>query len=174
MVILVTGSTHTGKTLFAQRLLEKYKYPYLSLDHLKMGLIRSGQTSLSPESSDSVLTDFLWPVVREIIKTCIENRQNLIVEGCYIPFGWEKDFAVDYLRDIKYICLIFSKKYIRQHLTDIVKNESVIEKRLPTDIVADEMIKSNRYNLEQCKLRGYNYVLVEDIYQIDTDVIKNI
>lgn len=174
MVILVTGSTHTGKTLFAQRLLEKYKYPYLSLDHLKMGLIKSGQTSLSPESSDSVLTDFLWPVVREIIKTCIENRQNLIVEGCYIPFGWEKDFAVDYLRDIEYICLIFSEKYIRQHLTDIVKNESVIEKRLPADIVADEMIKSNRYNLEQCKLRGYNYVLIEDIYQIDTDVIKNI
>ena len=173
MVILVTGSTHTGKTLFAQRLLEKYKYPYLSLDHLKMGLIRSGQTSLSPESPDSVLTDFLWPVVREIIKTCIENRQNLIVEGCYIPFGWEKDFAVDYLRDIKYICLIFSEKYIRQHFTDIVKNESVIEKRLPTDIVADEMLKSNRYNLEQCKLRGYNYVLVEDIYQIDTDIIKN-
>lgn len=173
MVILVTGSTHTGKTLFAQRLLEKYKYPYLSLDHLKMGLIRSGQTSLSPESPDSVLTDFLWPVVREIIKICIENRQNLIVEGCYIPFGWEKDFAVDYLRDIKYICLIFSEKYIRQHFTDIVKNESVIEKRLPTDIVADEMIKSNRYNLEQCKLRGYNYVLVEDIYQIDTDIIKN-
>lgn len=173
MVILVTGSTHTGKTLFAQRLLEKYKYPYLSIDHLKMGLVRSGQTSLSPESPDSVLTDFLWPIVREIIKTCIENRQNLIVEGCYIPFGWEKDFADDYLRDIKYICLIFSEKYIRQHFTDIVKKESVIEKRLPTDIVADEMIKSNRYNLEQCKLRGYNCVLIEDIYQIDTDIIRN-
>ena len=171
MIILIAGDTHTGKTLFAQRLLEKYKYPYLSLDHLKMGLVRSGQTSLSPESPDSVLTDFLWPVVREIIKTCIENRQNLIVEGCYIPFGWEKDFADDYLRDIKYICLIFSEEYIRQHFADIVKYGSVIEKRLPTDIVADEMIKSNRYNLEQCKLRGYNYVLVEEVYQIDIDVM---
>lgn len=146
MVILVTGCTHTGKTLFAQRLLEKYKYPYLSIDHLKMGLIRSGQTSLSPESPDSALTDFLWPVVREIVKTCVENGQNLIVEGCYIPFGWEKDFA------------------------DIVKNESVIEKRLSTDIVADEMIKSNRYNLEQCKLRGYDYILIDDVYQITTDI----
>lgn len=105
MIILIAGDTHTGKTLLAQRLLEKYKYPYLSIDHLKMGLIRSGRTSLSPESPDSVLTDFLWPVVREIIKTCVENGQNLIVEGCYIPFGWEKDFADDYLRNIKYICL---------------------------------------------------------------------
>lgn len=123
-----------------------------------MGLIRSGQTSLSPESSDSNLTGFLWPVVREIIKTCIENGQNLIVEGCYIPFGWEKDFVGDYLCDIKYICLIFSKGYIRQHFEDIVKNESVIEKRLSIGIVADDMIKSNGYNLKQCKLRNYNYV----------------
>ena len=49
MVILITGATHCGKTLLAQRLLEKYKYPYLSIDLLKMGLIRSGCTSLSPE-----------------------------------------------------------------------------------------------------------------------------
>lgn len=113
---------------------------------------------------------FLWPVVREIVKTCIENGQNLIVEGCYIPFGWEKDFADDYLCDIKYMCLIFSKEYIKQHFADIVKNESVIEKRLSTDIVADEMIKSNRYNLEQCKLRGYDYILIDDVYQITTDI----
>lgn len=28
MVILIAGASHTGKTLFAQKLLEKYKYPY--------------------------------------------------------------------------------------------------------------------------------------------------
>lgn len=169
MIILIAGDTHTGKTLLAQRLLEKYKYPYLSIDHLKMGLIRRGLTSLSPESPDSILTDFLWPVVREIIKTCVENGQNLIVEGCHIPFGWEKDFADNYLRNIKYICLIFSEEYIRLHFADIVKNESIIEKRLPTDVVADDMIKTNGYNLEQCGLRGYKYVLIEKVYQADID-----
>ena len=157
--------------MLAQRLLEKYKYPYMSIDHLKMGLIRSGQTSLSPESLYSDLTDFLWPIVREIIKTCIENKQNLIVEGSYIPFGWEKDFADDYLCDIKYICLIFSEEYIRQHFTEIVKNESIIEKRLSADIVADDMIKCNRYNLEQCKLKNYNYILIDFAYQINADIV---
>ena len=34
MVILITGASHTGKTALAQRLLEKYHFPYLSLDHL--------------------------------------------------------------------------------------------------------------------------------------------
>jgi len=85
MVILITGATHTGKTLLAQKMMERYAYPYLSIDHLKMGLIRSGNTALTPEDDDA-LTDYLWPIVREMIKTAIENRQNLIVEGCYVPF----------------------------------------------------------------------------------------
>ena len=93
MIILLTGASHAGKTALAQRLLEKYKYPYLSIDHLKMGLIRSKHTDLTPMSPDEELTAYLWPIVCEMIKTAIENQQNLIVEGCYIPFDWKKDFA---------------------------------------------------------------------------------
>ena len=91
MIILITGASHTGKTLLAQKMLEKYKYPYLSIDHLKMGLIRSGNTELTPED-DEALTGYLWPIIREIVKTAIENKQNLIIEGCYIPFDWRRDF----------------------------------------------------------------------------------
>ena len=88
MIILITGASHTGKTLLAQKLLEKYHYPYLSIDHLKMGLIRSKHTNLTPMSDDDKLTEYLWPIVAEMIKTAIENNQNLIVEGCYIPFDY--------------------------------------------------------------------------------------
>ena len=86
MILFIAGASHTGKTALAQRLLERYQYPYLSIDHLKMGLIRSGHTSLTPMSSDEELTKYLWPIVCEMVKTAVENRQNLIVEGCYIPF----------------------------------------------------------------------------------------
>ena len=91
MVILIAGSSHTGKTLLAQKLLEKYKYPYLSIDHLKMGLIRSENTELTVEDDDK-LTDYLWNIVKEIIKTNIENNQNIIIEGCYIPFNLKESF----------------------------------------------------------------------------------
>ena len=113
MIILITGASHTGKTLLAQKLLEKYNYPYLSIDHLKMGMIRSGNTQLTPVSADTELTMFLWPIVREIIKTVIENRQNLIIEGCYIPFDWKKDFTYEYRKDIRGYCLAMSENYIR-------------------------------------------------------------
>ena len=121
MIILITGASHTGKTALAQKLLEKYKYPYLSIDHLKMGLIRSGNTELTPMSDDTDLTAYLWPIVREMIKTAIENKQNLIVEGCYIPFDWQKDFDSKCLGNIKYFCLIMSESYIRNHFVDIKK-----------------------------------------------------
>lgn len=37
MVILISGASHTGKTLLAQKLMEQYRYPVLSIDLLKMG-----------------------------------------------------------------------------------------------------------------------------------------
>ena len=60
-IVLIAGSSHTGKTALAQQILERYGYPYLSIDHLKMGLIRSGYCSLTPESDDKELTAYLWP-----------------------------------------------------------------------------------------------------------------
>ena len=171
MIILIAGDTHTGKTILAQKLLEKYKYPYLSIDHLKMGLIRSGQCKLSADSNDMELTNYLWPIVREMIKTCIENSQNMIIEGCYIPFGWEKDFTDEYVKHIKYLCLIFSQEYIRLHFQDILDKESVIEKRLSTDITFEDVSRTNRYNLEQCISRRYRYVLIDKDYLINVDDI---
>ncbi|MBQ7359598.1 MAG: adenylate kinase [Lachnospiraceae bacterium] len=171
MIILIAGASHTGKTALAQKLLEKYKYPYLSIDHLKMGLIRSGNTDLTPVSNDESLTTYLWPIVREMIKTAIENEQNLIVEGCYIPFDWEKDFEEEYLREIKYYCLVLSENYIRSHFDDIKKYASVIEERLDDEYCTMEaVLKDNTEVLKQCQKYGVNYILIDEKYQIDIEV----
>ena len=168
MIILIAGTSHSGKTLLAQKLLEKYKYPYLSIDHLKMGLIRSGQTTLTPMSNDGDLTEYLWPIVSEMVKTAIENGQNLIVEGCYIPFDWEKYFEAEYLDKIKYVCLVMSEQYIRNHFDDIKKYASVIEERMDdSDCTLESVLKENAQVLEQCKKYGVAYVLIDGKYQID-------
>lgn len=172
MIILITGASHTGKTLLAQKLLQKYHYPYLSIDHLKMGLIRSGNTDLTPMSEDEALTAYLWPVVREMIKTAIENGQNLIVEGCYIPFDWEKDFEGDYLAHIRYVCLVMSENYIRNHFSDIRKYANVIENRLDDAWCTPESVLSdNARMLALAKKHRVNYVLIDEGYEIDADII---
>ena len=171
MVILIGGASHTGKTLLAQKLLEKYRYPCLSIDHLKMGLIRSGNTGLTPEDDDA-LTEYLWPILREMIKTAIENGQNLIVEGCYIPFDWQKDFEESYLRQIRYCCLIMSRRYIEKHFADIRAHANVIEERLDdSGLCAADLIRENEQNLRACRRHGCEYVLIDDAYRIPCEIL---
>ncbi len=172
MIILIGGASHTGKTNLSQKLLEKYNYPYVSIDHIKMGLIRSGNTSLTPLSSDVDLTNYLWPIVREMIKTAIENNQNLIVEGCYIPFDWKKDFDERYINNIKEVWLIFSTNYIENNFDKILKFANVIEQRLDdSDLSMDSLIKDNKRILDGCISFNLNYVLIDDEYNILDSII---
>lgn len=171
MIILITGASHTGKTALAQHLLEKYQYPYLSIDHLKMGLIRSANTELTPMSDDADLTAYLWPIVREIMKTAIENKQNLIVEGCYVPFDWAKDFEKEYLDNIRYYCLILSENYIRNHFDDIKKYANIIEKRLDDEsCTLESVLADNAQILELAKKHKVNHILIDNKYHVDIDL----
>ena len=166
MIYLIAGASHTGKTAYAQRLMEKYHYPYLSIDHLKMGLIRSGQTDLTPMDDDK-LTDYLWPIVREMVKTAIENKQNLIVEGCYIPFDWQEDFALEYLAEIHYTCLVMTRQYIETHFADIKAYANVIELRLDDDVEKETLIAENEENLARCKAQNLPYILIDKSYEVE-------
>jgi len=171
MVILITGASHTGKTALAQKLLEKYSYPYLSIDHLKMGLIRSQNTDLTPTSSSDDLTAYLWPVVREMIKTAVENKQNLIVEGCYIPFDWSEDFEKEYLENIRYYCLVMSESYIRNNFAEIKRYANIIETRLnDEDCTLESVLDDNAAMLKLAQKHNVNYIIIEDRYEIDIDL----
>ena len=164
MVILITGASHTGKTVLAQKLLEKHHYPYVSIDHLKMGLIRSGNTDLTPEDDDK-LTEYLWPIVREMVKTAIENSQNLIVEGCYVPFGWRKDFGEDYLCNIKFICLAMTDEYIDSNFTDIRDHASDVENRMDDADLSVEWLKAdNQKYIKGFEAAGEEVVLITEDY----------
>ena len=164
MIIIITGASHAGKTVLAQRLLEKVHFPYLSIDHLKMGLIRSGNTDLTPEDDDE-LTDYLWPIVREMIKTAIENKQNLIVEGCYVPFDWRSGFDAEYIAEIKFVCLAMTDEYIRMHIDEITTHGSDIEKRLDDSFCTKDMLLSeNRKYREGFLQAGERVELIDGEY----------
>ena len=170
MIVLITGASHTGKTVLAQKLLEKYKYPYFSIDHLKMGLIRSGYTKLTPEDDDK-LTEYLWPIVREMIKTAIENKQNLIIEGCYIPFDWANDLTKEYLDNIRYYCLVMSESYIKNNFDSIKKYASAIENRIDDELCTMEsVLEDNAQFFISAKKHNVNIAFIDDSYEIDIDL----
>ena len=170
MVYLITGPTHVGKTLLAQKLLEKYKIPYLSIDHLKMGLIRTKKTNLTPYD-DEELTGYLWPIIREIINTVIENKQNLIIEGCYIPQNWRESFNEEYLKDISFICLAFEEEYINKNFNIIMKHNSEIESRIVDELKIVELISDNKKTIESFERAKEVVYKIGDNYEEELDRI---
>ena len=166
MITLIAGTTHTGKTNLAQRLLEKHGWPYLSLDHLKMGLIRSGYATLTVEEDDA-LTALMWPIVREMIKTAIENEQHLVIEGCYLPFDWRKDFGEEYLPHIRFVCLVMTEAYLRARFDDVRRYANVVENRISDGLCLEALIRDNAENLARCREHGCEVLLIDGEYQVE-------
>ena len=167
MIYLISGASHTGKTLLAQRILEEKHIPYLSLDHLKMGLIRSGNTDLTVYDDDK-LTDYLWPIAREMVKTAIENGQNLTVEGCYIPHNWAADFSESNRAHIRAVWLIMTEDYIGSMFGQIQSHANAIEQRMDdSDLSQEELLEDNLNNLDLCRKFGCEYVLIDKDYQVN-------
>ena len=135
-----------------------------------MGLIRSKNTTLTVED-DEELTQYLWKIIKEMIKTNIENKQNIIIEGCYIPFDWKKDFEEEYVKEIQYICLIMTEEYIKNNYQDIIKYENIIEQRKQQESIdIENLIEENKYKLNMCEKYKNRYILINDKYDIKLDI----
>ena len=170
MVILINGASCTGKTYLAQNLMEKYKIPYLSIDHIKMGLIRSKNTNLTPYD-DEELQPYLWNIIKEIIKTVIENNQNIIIEGAYIPFNYKNDFSAEYLDNIKYMCLAMSEKYINNNYNLIINKSNIVENRGKSfSIDKDFLISENKKYIENSIKYNLPLQVIDNKYVINVDL----
>ncbi len=166
MILLIGGSSHVGKTLLAQKLMERHGIPYLSLDHMKMMFIRGGLTKLTV-ADDYQMRYFLWPYAAEWIKTAVENGQNLIVEGCYIPSEWRDAFPEEYLRDIRAVFLLMREDYIRENLSLLRDYANVIEKRTADEVDADRLVNCSNEFRGECLLRDIPFIDIGGAFDID-------
>jgi len=168
MIILISGIGSTGKTLMAQKLLEKYHIPYLSIDHLKMGIYRGSKNcGFTPLDSSKVIGDQLWPIVKGMIMTNIENEQHIVIEGCYLSPDYLKDFDEDYSEKIIPVFFSFSENYIRENFeTAIMRYRNVIESRMwPEERTENELIKEHKEFKAQCLQAGVSYFEIENDYE---------
>ncbi len=166
MIILIGGVSCTGKTLMAQKLMEKYKIPYLSIDHLKMGLIRGSRyCDFGAEDPDTEITLKIWPVVREIIMTNLENAQHIIIEGCYIPPDAIHDFSPKYQKEIISLFLGFSEEYLRKNIdSGILSHRSEIELREIDEYMSADNF-SKLHEEARSKMKNRNYFEIQDDYE---------
>ena len=175
MILLIGGSSHVGKTLIAPKILERTHFPYTSLDHLKMAFIRTKKTELTTED-DYEMRYFLWPFAAEMIKTAIENDQNMIVEGCYIPREWKQSFTAEYLSHIYCTFITMSEDYIRRNFDTIKNTENAIEHRMPDELDMERLIMCSKHFREDCAASQTPNIDITDKFDADAlteQIIKN-
>lgn len=172
MIILIGGSSHVGKTLISQKLIEKYHFPCTSLDHLKMGFIRTGKTELTVED-DYKMRYWLWPFAAEMVKTAIENNQNMILEGCYIPVEWKESFTEEYLHQIRCVYIVMSENYLRKNFHLLSDYANVIEKRLDDELDLERLITCSKEFKKGCIQHNIPYIEIDKEYKLD-EILKRI
>jgi len=168
MIILIGGVGCTGKTYIAQKLLERYKYSSLSIDHLKMGLYRADcGCGFTPTDDAEVIGDRLWPILKGMVLTCIENEQNLIVEGCYLHPEKIREIEASYPEHILSFYLGFSPSYIEKYFDSrICKYRSVIEKRkYECEDTAESYARETMKQKELCMKNNAMYFEIHDDYE---------
>ena len=175
MLILIGGISHSGKTLLAQKLLETHHYPYLSIDHLKMGLCRSGiACGFTPLDSTEHIAEKLWPMLKGIIMTAIENKQNLIIEGAYLLPNRIAELDDEYQNELLALYLCFSESYIKAHLdSDILRHRCAIESRKygNSETLADYLSESKRLKV-LCEAHHATYFEISEDYQKESSSIR--
>jgi putative acetyltransferase len=171
MIILIGGVGYAGKTYMAQNLLEKYKMPYLSIDHLKMGIYRSDENcGFTPLNSLEHIGEKLWGILKGIIMTNIENKQNLIIEGAYLLPEKIKELQCDeeYAPYIISFYMGFSEEYIKKYFeSKVLKYDSVIEERDEPDDkdTATLYILENAKMKKTCENGGAKYFEIDGEYK---------
>ncbi len=153
----------------AQKLLEKYKIPYLSIDHLKMGLYRANvDCGFTPTDSNEKIEQHLWPIIKGIILTNIENGQNIIIEGCYLFPNRLKEFDEQTLKHIIPVFMGFSENYIKKNFeSKIIANMSVIEMKGENDLPIEAFISGNENLKGLCEESNVPFFEIDGDYETE-------
>jgi ABC-type sugar transport system ATPase subunit len=122
-----------------------------------------------------VIGEKLWPIIKGIIMTNIENNQSIIIEGCYLLPHYINDFKKTYSEKIISVFLGFSANYIKENFTsNIVKHRNAIETRnYPEERTITECINEHDEFKTKCAEHGVEYFEIDKEYEQEMIKVYN-
>ncbi|MFP7219286.1 adenylate kinase [Bacillus subtilis] len=102
MLYLIGGSSRSGKTTTAKRMLAETKIPYFSLDYLMMGIANGvPEMEVNPTDGDLKNGQRLWKIVNPLMTAMVENKIDYIIEGVQLIPSHVSKFEQHYLGNVK-------------------------------------------------------------------------
>jgi hypothetical protein len=85
MLYIVGGAARAGKSAVARRFLAETGVPYFPLDCLMMGFAKGfPEHGVGPEDDELHVAELLWPVVKGIATTFVEEEIDYLIEGAQL------------------------------------------------------------------------------------------
>jgi 2-phosphoglycerate kinase len=123
LLYIIGGAARAGKTIIAQEFLERSQVPFLSLDLLKMSLVKGmPEAGIDPQESSRRLAIRLWPVVRGLASTILENARDYLIEGDMILPSQVREISADFPGQIRSCFVGFGDESVSKKLFVIRKH----------------------------------------------------
>ncbi|KUP37653.1 adenylate kinase [Bacillus halotolerans] len=102
MLYLIGGSSRSGKTTTAKRMLAETKIPYFSLDYLMMGIANGvPEMEVNPTDGDLKNGQRLWKIMNPLMTAMVENKIDYVIEGVQLIPSHVSKFEQRYLGNVK-------------------------------------------------------------------------
>jgi hypothetical protein len=177
MLIYIGGAARTGKGILVRRLLHEHRMSFLSLDVLKMGLTRGvPEYDIDPDAGPIIVSERLWPLVREMSINLLGEGVDYIIEGEVLP-KHVAAFQRDHPGKVKACFLGYVPITLEQKLREIrahagLPNDWSSEYSDPELLnVITEMIIFSQYLKDECAVYGLRYFDTSENFEQVLDAV---
>ena len=155
MIYIISGTSRSGKTLIAQKFMQKRGIPYLSLDWLVMGFTNGiPEYGIHDKLWPNEIAERLWDYLKAMLESIIWSESDIIIEGeavlpeliidflkkhpkrirvCFLGYAHvsvpqKLEEVYEYHRDKKDWLTNESNQYVEDHIRNMVAYSKRIEK----------------------------------------------
>lgn len=170
-LILLGGTSGTGKTLLAERLARHLGFACFSLDYAMMGLYRGfPETGITPTDGDTTIAEKMWGFTEGLLVAMLENGRSAVVEGIQLPPVQIAGLCQRFPDRLFSFFLVFSNRYMVQQGDMIARFRNVAERRLDMTIPDSETRSAENRSMEAiCLESGLPCLVIDDDFNREQD-----
>jgi hypothetical protein len=176
MIYIISGTSRSGKTLIAKKMMQQYEIPYLSLDWLVMGFTNGiPEYGIHDKLWPNEIAEKFWEYLKAMLENMMWSETDYIIEGEAVLPELINELLTKHPNRIKVCFVGYTNINIRTKVKDVysyssgndwLTNESndYVEKHI------SNMIKYSKRIKKSCKKYGIRYF---DTSKNFTQVLEN-
>lgn len=182
MIYILTGVAKSGKSYIAKKLMQDHLLHLIQTDHIMMALHKGNpHNGLDIKASDSTVSLFLEPYVKELIESFIRTDDHYLLEGVHFLPAFAKSLCDLYPDKIKVLYLIYEHQHALDKKKELLTYQHLIDNPWFNEMNESELLSLCEYLIleskrlgNSCRKFGLPYIEVSNIEKQADDIINKL